>query len=72
MDSGDTLNRPEMGAHGFIGFEESSLREEVQFKVGEEGWESIGIVPLRDLSFMVCDAEPIRAGPERTRDDGFE
>jgi len=61
-----------MGAHGFIGFEEGALGEEVQFKVGEEGWKSIGVVPLRDLSFMVRDAEPIGAGSEWTGNDHFE
>ncbi len=47
MDSGDTLHRPEMGAHRLIGFEEGSLGEEMQFKVGEERREGIGIVPLQ-------------------------
>jgi hypothetical protein len=50
MNPGDTLHCPEMGAHRLIGFEEGSLCEEMQFKVGEEGWKGIGIVPLRNLS----------------------
>jgi hypothetical protein len=72
MDAGDILHRPEMGSHRLIGFEESSLGEEVQFKVGEEGWKGIGIVPLRYLSCMVGYAKTIGAGSEWSRDDGFE
>jgi hypothetical protein len=72
MDSGDALHRPEMGAHCFIGFEEGSLGEEVQLKVGEEEWECIGIMPLRDLSCTVGYAQTIGAGSERPRDGGFE
>ncbi len=29
MNSRDILNRPEVGAHGFIGFDEGSLGEEM-------------------------------------------
>ena len=72
MDSCYTLNCPEMGTHRVIGFEEGALGEEVQFKVGEEGWKSIGIVPFRDLSLMVCHAEPIGAGSEWSWDNRFE
>jgi hypothetical protein len=72
MDSGDTLHRPEMGAHRVVGFEEGSLGEEVQLKVGEEGREGIGIMPLRDLSCMVGYAETIGAGSEWPWDDRFE
>jgi hypothetical protein len=72
MDARDTFHRPEMGSHRLIGFEESSLGEEVQFKVGEEGWKGIGIMPLRYLSCMVGYTETIRAGPEWSRDSGFE
>jgi hypothetical protein len=46
MDSGDILDSPEMSTHGLIGFEEGSLGEEMQFEIGEEGWEGIGIMPL--------------------------
>jgi hypothetical protein len=72
MNPGDTLHCPEMGAHGLIGFEEGSLCEEMQFKVGEEGWKSIGIVPLRNLSCVISDAETIGVGSEWPRDDRFE
>jgi len=72
MDPGDTLHSPEMGAHRVVGFEESSLAEEVQLKVGEERGKAIGIVPLRDLSSMVGDTETIGAGSERPRNDRFE
>ena len=72
MDSGDTLYCPEMGAHGFVGFEEGSLGEEVQLKVGEEGREGIGIMPLRDLSCKVGYAETIGGGSEWPWDDRFE
>jgi hypothetical protein len=72
MDSGDTLHRPEMGAHCFIGFEEGSLSEEMQLKVGEEGRECIGIMPLRDLSCMVGHPETIWGSSKWPRDDGFE
>jgi hypothetical protein len=72
MDSNDILHCPEMGAHGFVGFEEGPLGEEVQLKVGEEGREGIGIVPLRDLSCLVGYAEAIGAGSEWPRYDGFE
>jgi hypothetical protein len=72
MDPGDILYRSEMSAHRLIGFEEGTLGEEMQFKVGEEGREGIGIVPLRDLTIMVGDAKSIRAYSERPRDNGFE
>jgi hypothetical protein len=72
MDSGDTLHSPEMGAHRVVGFEEGSLAEEVQLKVGEERGKAIGIVPLRDLSRMVGYAETIGAGSEWPRNDRFE
>jgi hypothetical protein len=72
MYSGDTMDRPEMGAHRLIGFEEGSLGEEVQLKVGEERWESIGIMPLRDLPRMVGYAETIGDSSEWLRYGGFE
>ena len=72
MDSGDTLNRPVMGAHGFIGFEEGSLGEKMQLKVGKKGWKGIGIMPLRYLPCMVGYAETIGGGSEWPRYDGFE
>jgi len=72
MDSNDTLHCSEMGAHGFVGFEEGPLGEEVQLKVGEEGRKGIGIMPLRDLSRMVGYAETIGGGYEWPRDDRFE
>jgi hypothetical protein len=72
MGSGDTLHRPEMGAHCFIGFEEGPFGEEMQLKVGEEGWECIRIIPFRYLACMVGYAEAIGAGSEWSRDDGFE
>jgi hypothetical protein len=72
MDAGDTLHSPKMGSHRLIGFEEGSLGEEVQFKVGEEGWKGIGIMPLRYQSCMVGDTETIGAGSEWPRGDGFE
>ncbi len=72
MDSGDTLHRSEMGAHRLIGFEEGSLGEEMQLKVGEERREGIGIMPLRDLPRMVGYAETIGDGSEWPRYDGFE
>ena len=72
MESGDTLHRPEMGAHCFIGFEEGSLGEEMQLKVGEKGGECIGIMPLRDLAHMVGYPKTIGDRCKRTRDDRFE
>ena len=72
MDSDDTLHCSEMGAHGVVGFEEGPLGEEMQLKVGEEGREGIGIVPLRDLSCMVGYAETIGACFEWPRHDGFK
>jgi hypothetical protein len=72
MDAGDTLHRPKMGSHRLIGFEEGSLGEEVQFKVGEEGWKGIGIMPLRYLSCVVGDTKTIGAGSECSLDSGFE
>jgi hypothetical protein len=72
MHSGDSVDCPEMGAHRFIRFEEGSLGEEMQIKVGEERWEGIGIMPLRDLSLMVGYAKTIGEGSERPRDGGFE
>jgi hypothetical protein len=72
MDSGDTLQCSDMGTHCFIGFEKCSLGEEMQFKVGEERWECIRIVPLQDLSRMVGYAETIGVGSERPRDSGFK
>jgi hypothetical protein len=72
MDSNDTLHCPEMGAHGFVGFEEGPLGEEVQLKVGEEGRKGIRIMPLRDLSCMVGYAETIGGGSEWPRDNRFE
>ena len=59
MNPGDALHRPEMGAHGFIGFEKGTLGEEMQLKVGEERRECIGVMPLRDQSCMVGYAETI-------------
>jgi hypothetical protein len=61
MDSGDTLHRSDMGAHRLIGFEEGPLSEEMQFKVGEERWEGIGIMPFRYPSCIVGYAKPIGA-----------
>jgi hypothetical protein len=72
MDSCDTLDRSEMSAHRLIGFEEGSLGEEMQLKVGEEGWEGIGIVPLRNLPRMVGYAETIGDGSEWLLYGGFE
>ena len=64
MHSGDTVDRSEMGAHRFIRFEEGPFGEEMQLKVGEKGWEGIGIVPLRNLSCMVGYLETVGAGSE--------
>jgi hypothetical protein len=61
-----------MGTHRLIGFEEGSLGEEMQLKVGEEGRECIGIMPLRDLSCIVGYAETVGGSSERSWDDGFE
>src|SRR5580765_3389908 len=72
MYSGDTVDCSEMGAHRLIGFEEGSLGEEMQIKVGEERWEGIGIVPLRNLSCMVGYLETVGAGSEWPLDDRFE
>jgi hypothetical protein len=44
----------------------------MQLKVGEEGREGIGIMPLRDLSCMVGYAETIGGGSEWPWDDSFE
>jgi hypothetical protein len=72
MDSCDTLYRSEVSAHRLIGFEEGSLGEEVQLKVGEERWEGIGIMPLRHLPRMVGYAETIGDSSEWLRYGGFE
>ena len=72
MDAGNTLQCPEMGAHGFIGFEEGSLGEQMQFKVGKEGWKCIGIMTLGYLSRMIGCAETIGSASEWPRDDGFK
>jgi hypothetical protein len=61
-----------MSAHRFIGFEEGSFGEEMQFKVGEEGWEGIGIMPLRDHPCMAGYAKTIGEGSDRRRYGGFE
>jgi hypothetical protein len=61
-----------MSAHRLIGFEEGTLGEEMQFKVGEERREGIGIMLLRELTAMVGDAETIRACSDWPRYDGFE
>ena len=61
-----------MGPHCFIGFQEGFLGEEMQFKVGEERWEGIGIVPLRDLFPMVDYAETIGPSSEWPLNDRFE
>src|SRR5262245_1731154 len=72
MDSGDTLDVSHMSDHCVIGLEECALGEEMQFKVGEKRWERIGIMPFRDLSRVVCHAEPIGTGPKRLRNNRFE
>jgi hypothetical protein len=72
MYSGNTVDCPEMGAHRFVRFEEGSLGEEMQLKVGEKGREGIGIMPLRNLSSMVGYLETVRAGSEWPRDNRFE
>jgi hypothetical protein len=72
MDSGNTLYASEVCAHRFIGFEERSLGEEMQLKVGEEGKEGIGIMPFRDLPCMSCDSETIGGGSERFLNNGFK
>jgi hypothetical protein len=72
MDPGNTLYRSEMGTHRFIGFEEGSLGEEMQFEVGEEGWKGIGIMPLRYLSRIVGYTETVGGGSEWPRHDRFE
>jgi hypothetical protein len=72
MDSGDTLNAPNMGAYGLIGFEEGSLCEEMQLIVGEERRKCIGIMAFRNLSCMIGDAETIGSGSEGCRDNGFK
>jgi hypothetical protein len=72
MHSGDTVDRPEMGAHRFVRFEEGSLGEKMQLEVGEKGWKGIGVVPLRNLSCMVGYLETVGAGSEWPWDNRFE
>jgi hypothetical protein len=72
MYAGDTLDRPEMGTHRVIRFEEGSFGEKMQFKVGQKGWEGIGIVPLRNPSPMAGYPKTVGGGGERPRDNRFE
>jgi hypothetical protein len=64
MDSGDTLYCSEMGTHRFVSFKEGPFGEKMQFEVGEEGRECVGIMPHRYPPCIVSYAEPVGAGSQ--------
>jgi hypothetical protein len=60
VNSGDALDGAEMGAETVVGFVQGSFCKEMEFKIRQQRWKSIGIMDVSDSAVIVCDAKRVR------------